>query len=120
MAFADLSADDFISLLARDPYRLLGELRERDGVTWIEPLQMWYVTRYEEARAVMRDDQTFAAGWEHSTIHDTFGENMLTTDGKLHDRYRQSAAPAFMPSRIRGKLEDAIRAAARALVESFA
>jgi cytochrome P450 len=68
---------------------------------------------------VLRDDQTFAVGWEASTIHDTFGENMLTTDGALHDRYRQSAAPAFMPSRIRGRLEDAIRAAARGLVSSF-
>ena len=119
MAFEDLSADAFVALLARDPYRLLGGLRARDGVTWIDPLRMWYVTRYEEARAVMLDGATYAAGWEHSTIHDTFGENMLTTDGPLHDRYRQSAAPAFMPSRIRGRLEDAIRAAARTLVSSF-
>jgi cytochrome P450 len=119
MAYENLSAEEFVAMLARDPYRVLDELRERDGVTWIAPLRAWYVTRYEEARAVLRDDKTFAVGWEASTIHDTFGENMLTTDGALHDRYRQSAAPAFMPSRIRGRLEDAIRAAARGLVGSF-
>jgi cytochrome P450 len=120
MAYEHWSADAFIALLARDPYRVLDELREREGVTWVEPLRAWYVTRYEEARAVLRDDQAFAVGWETSTIHDTFGENMLTTDGALHDRYRQSAAPAFMPSRIRGRLDNAMREAARALVDTFA
>jgi hypothetical protein len=34
-------------MLTRDPYRVLDELRERDGVTWIAPLLAWYVTRYE-------------------------------------------------------------------------
>lgn len=117
--FSGQSAEAFLALLGRDPHALLGELREMRPIAWVEPLQMWYLTRYADVRRCLLDSDGFTTSWAQSTIFDTFGANMLTTEGPIHDRYRAAASPAFMPSRIRIGLEAAIQRAASALAAPF-
>jgi cytochrome P450 len=80
---------------------------------------MWYVTRYEDVRAIILDTARFTTVSEHSLLLDTFGVHLLTTEGALHERYRLAVQPHFTASFIRNHFEASIRAAAADLVESF-
>ena len=57
--------------LEHDPYRFFARVREREPITWVEALGMWYVTGYEDVRTLLKDDRRFTTGCEHSTIYDT-------------------------------------------------
>lgn len=106
--------------LARDPYPWYAQLRSKEPVSWIQELGMWYVTRYEDVRAILMDDRRFTTASEKSLIFDTFGAQMLTSEGAEHDRYRRPVQPYFAAGYIRKTFEAAIEASARALVAGFA
>lgn len=105
--------------LEADPYPAFARLREAEPVSWVAALGMWYATRHADVRAVLLDPTRFTTAWEHSTIYETFGAQMLTTEGETHDRYRMAALQAFMPGNIRARLEPAMEQAAERLVDGF-
>jgi hypothetical protein len=105
--------------LSRDPYPIYGLLQAREPISWIEALGMWYVTRYEDVRAILMDSDNFTTACEKSLIFDTFGSQMLTTEGAEHERYRRAVQPHFSLGFIRKNLESAIEVSARALVAGF-
>lgn len=105
--------------LSRDPYPVYGLLQAREPISWIEALGMWYVTRYEDVRAILMDSHNFTTACEKSLIFDTFGSQMLTTEGAEHDRYRRPVQPHFSVGFIRKNLENTIEVSARALVAGF-
>ena len=80
---------------------------------------MWYVTRYEDVRAIILDTERFTTVSEHSLLLDTFGAHLLTTEGALHDRYRLAVQPCFTTSFIRNHFEGSIRISAAELIEGF-
>lgn len=104
--------------LERNPYPIYAQLQLRGPIMWVRALGMWYVTRYEDVRTILVDTTHFTTASEHSLIFDTFGANMLTTEGVCHERYRR-AEHAFLPSYIHRNLDGAILEAARRLVASF-
>jgi cytochrome P450 len=106
--------------LARDPYPWYAQLRSREPVSWIEELGMWYVTRYDDVRTILMDDRRFTTASEKSLIFDTFGAQMLTSEGAEHERYRRPVQPYFSAAFIRKSFEAAIETSARALIEDFA
>jgi cytochrome P450 len=114
-----LGATVSVAALEDDPYPIFEALRAREPVSWAPALGMWYATRHAEVRAILLDAQRFTTGWETSTIFDTFGRQMLTTEGAEHDRYRMAAVEAFMPRNIRERLEPAMEQAAAGLVAGF-
>jgi len=105
--------------LDRDPYPVFARLREREPISWLPSLNMWYVVGYDNVRTALLDSQRLTTASPQSTIFDTFGEHMLTTDGAMHDRYRGAAKSPFAPAFIRSHLELAIGAAARSLIGNF-
>jgi cytochrome P450 len=105
--------------LDRDPYPVFARLREREPISWVPALNMWYVVRYEDVRAALFDTTRLTTASAQSTIFDTFGAQILTTEGATHERYRQATKYPFTPGFIRSHLEAAIRAAATALVDDF-
>jgi len=105
--------------LDRDPYPAFARLREREPISWVPALNMWYVVRYEDVRAALLDTTRLTTASAQSTIFDTFGAQILTTEGATHERYRQAAKHPFTPGFIRSHLEAAIRVAATSLVEDF-
>ena len=105
--------------LARDPYPWYAQLQSREPVSWIQDLGMWYVTRYEDVRAILMDDRRFTTASENSLIFDTFGAQMLTSEGAEHERYRRPVQPYFAAGYIRKTFEASIEASARALVRDF-
>ena len=105
--------------LDRDPYPVFARLREHEPISWLPSLNMWYVVGYENVRTALFDTARLTTASPLSTIHDTFGEQVLTSEGAQHDRYRQASKGPFTPAFIRSHLESAIGASARALIADF-
>ena len=80
---------------------------------------MWYVVGYEDVRTALLDASRLTTESAQSTILDTFGSHILTTDGAMHERYRQALRHPFTPTFIRTHLEAAIESAATALIDQF-
>ena len=105
--------------LNRDPYPAFERLRQHEPISWIAALKMWYVVGYEDARAALLDTSRLTTESAQSTILDTFGLHILTTEGAMHERYRQALRHPFTPGFIRTHLEAAMASAATALIEEF-
>ncbi len=102
-----------------NPYPAFARLREREPISWIPALNMWYIVGYEDVRTALLDTTRLTTASAQSTIFDTFGAHVLTTEGTTHDRYRQALRHPFTPTFIRAHLEPAIVAAATALVDEL-
>ena len=105
--------------LSRDPYPVFQRLRELEPISWIDQLGMWYVTRYNHVQEVLSDAGRFTTRFEASTIFDTFGAQMLTSDGCEQRRYRDQFRAAFTPAAVRSSMEAALRECATALVSTL-
>jgi cytochrome P450 len=105
--------------LSRDPYPIFRRLRELEPISWIDQLEMWYVTRYNHVQEVLSDAERFTTRFENSTVFDTFGAQMLTSDGTEQRRYRDQFRAAFTPAAVRSSMEAAVRECATALVSSM-
>ena len=105
--------------LDRDPYPAFARLRLREPISWLPALDMWYVVGYENVRDALLDSARLTTASPQSTIYDTFGEQVLTSEGAAHDRYRQAASRPFAPAAIRTHLEAAIQETAAALISGF-
>lgn len=105
--------------LARDPYPVYARLQAEEPISWIAPLQMWYVTRHADVRALLLDTRRFTTRFERSTIYETFGAQILTSEGDEHDRYRSPIQPDFSPQRVRARMEAGIRERVDALIDTF-
>lgn len=108
-----------VAELERDPYPVYARLRAAEPVSWIDALQMWWVTDHPNVRATLLDDVRFTTVHAGSMILDTFGEHMLTSEGETHRRYRSAIQPAFMPRAIRANLESAVAEATRTLIDGL-
>lgn len=106
--------------LAHDPYDIYRRLREREPISWVRELNMYYVVSYDLVDRILKDPQRFTVGTEHSTLFDTFGTHMLTVEDPLHARYRSSFAPTFLPGTLRDTLAARIRSHTIGLIAGFA
>jgi cytochrome P450 len=111
-----LGAAITLAELSDNPYPAYARLRGAEPISWLPALGMYFVTRYEDVRALLLDPEHFTTASEHSTIFDTFGAHMLTVEGKTHDRYRASFQPNFTPGAVRRHLEEDIRQATETLI----
>ncbi|MBI3792614.1 MAG: hypothetical protein HY275_17280, partial [Gemmatimonadetes bacterium] len=78
-----------------DPYPVLHRLRAAEPVSWIPAAGQWFVTRRNLAMEVMRDQERYRTDDPHSPIRDTFGAQMLSTEGEEQRRYKSACAPPF-------------------------
>jgi cytochrome P450 len=106
--------------LSRDPYPIFERLRIAEPVSWIDELQMWYVTRYRDVQSVLGDPVRFTTRFESSTIFDTFGAHMLTSDGAEQQRYREPFRGAFTPAAVHRNMEGRVRELAGSLIRGIA
>ena len=102
-----------------NPYPAFARLREREPISWIPAVNMWYIVGYEDVRTALLDTTRMTTASAQSMIFDTFGAHILTTEGTTHDRYRQALRHPFTPTFIRAHLEPAIAAAAIALIDEL-
>ncbi|HEX4936208.1 MAG TPA: cytochrome P450 [Gemmatimonadaceae bacterium] len=84
-----------VEQLAADPYPVFARLRAHEPVTWAPALNQWLVTSRDIAMEVLRDHERFRTDSAHSPIRDTFGAQMLSTEGEDQRRYKSACAPPF-------------------------
>lgn len=108
-----------LSMLDEDPYPIFRRLRSSEPLSWVADLNMWFVTRRHDVRAILKDSETFTTYSSNSTIYDTFGANMLTIDGSQQKKYKSSCRRPFMPANIKREFSNHIYASANHLVDQF-
>lgn len=118
-AYFPIGHEITLAELDRNPYPAFARLREREPISWIAALNMWYIVGYEDVRTALLDTTRLTTVSAQSTIFDTFGAHILTTEGTTHDRYRHALRHPFVPTFVRAHLEPAIVAAATALIDEF-
>lgn len=101
-----------VDQLTTDPYAVFARLRAAEPVTWAPSLGQWLVTTRDIAMEVLRDHDRFRTDEERSPIRDTFGTQMLSTEGDAQRRYKSACAPPFNARAV-----EESRALVRAIVE---
>jgi cytochrome P450 len=73
--------------LDQDPYPILRHLQQQEPISWIPEVNMWFVTRRADINSIPKDAETFTTPSPASPILDTFGPQMLSTDGAQRQTY---------------------------------
>lgn len=81
--------------LSLDPYPAFARLRASEPVTWAPRLGQWLITSRDIGMDVLRDHERFRTDNDASPIRDTFGAQMLSTEGEVQRRYKSACAPPF-------------------------
>ena len=114
--------DPFTPEFSRDPYGCYCELRNRPAATWSPPLGGWLLTRYQDARGVLRDLARFSSDDRRAhqsrerSSRPTRGRNIVGSDPPEHTRLRRILGRAFTPQII-ARQEPRIRAHIDALLD---
>ncbi len=110
--------DLFSPAFKADPFPTFAAMRERDpvyGHVAPDGRVIWYVTRYDDVAAVLKDDQRFCknplnaravdsgkgskGGWQ-TRPYQLINQNMLFSDPPDHTRLRALVSQAFTPRRV--------------------
>src|SRR5207244_467530 len=83
--------------LERDPYPIYRRLRDQAPVAFVPAVDLWLVTRWEDAWFVDHHPELFTAATEPSTLNRTMGVNMLGSEGPAHERIRGVVEAPFRP-----------------------
>ncbi|NIB41061.1 cytochrome P450 [Pseudomaricurvus alkylphenolicus] len=108
-----------VASLSKDPYPQLLELQHQEPISWIAELNMYYVLRHSDVEYILKDAEHFITGTESSLVYDTFGEHMMTVEGKQHQRYKGKVRKPFMPKFIRENIETEITCLVDSLIDGF-
>lgn len=105
--------DLFSPAFKANPFPTFAAMRERDPIyahAAPDGRTIWYVTRYEDVAAVLRDDEHFCkdprnafsmpSGKRAVSIHQRINQNMLFSDPPDHTRLRALVSRAFTPRRV--------------------
>jgi len=101
--------------LSLDPYPLFHQLRDREPLTWAPALGQWLVTSRDLGMEVLRDPERFRTDDPASPIRDTFGAQMLSTEGELQRRYKSACSAPFNARAV-----DESRAVVQSIVDRHA
>lgn len=114
-----------------NPYPTFAAMR-REAPVWRQigidgETPIWFVSRYADVEAVLRDDQTFVRDsnlalppeqrYAPSPLEALLFSNMLSFDGEAHRRLRGLVSKAFTPRRVPA-LRPRIQAIADALIDA--
>ncbi|MBE2202453.1 MAG: cytochrome P450 [Anaerolinea sp.] len=119
--------DLFSPAFKANPFPTFAQMREHDPIyaqRTPDGRAIWYVTRYEDVTAVLKDDVHFCKDPRHakpddeprhSPLHQLINENMLFADPPDHTRLRALVNQAFTPRRVE-RMDGRIRQIAQDLL----
>lgn len=84
--------------LELDPDPILARLRAEAPVCFVDALDMWFVTRWDDVATMEASPEIFTAATEPSFLARALGRNMLTVDPPEHTRLSEIFAPPFLSS----------------------
>lgn len=101
--------------MERDPYPVYARLRQESPVCWIDDIQGWMLTRWEECHLVLRSSDLFGPAPQDAIAERVCaGVPIVTADGALHDDLREAVVPPLRPGALKGVVDDMVRPVARA------
>jgi cytochrome P450 len=106
----DIFSDEVLSY----PYDAYAELRELGGVVYLEKYDAYAIPRYEEAHAVMADDESFGSRGFLSLNPDYnryYDGSAIGSDGEDHHRLRAILSTRLAPRALRALSGDVHAAA---------
>ena len=113
-------ADIYTTDAIIDPYPHYTRLREQGPVVWLSRHRLYALPRYNECKAVLRDDKTFVSGdgvaLNRITNRLSRGTT-LTSDGAEHDQRRKLVAHRLLPRALRA-IGDSVDRLAADVVEA--
>ncbi len=129
MADSERKYDLYSQAFKADPFPTFAAMREHDPVLHQVGLdgsaQGWFVSRYEDVEAALRDDRRFVrdpalAGhaFADSALGSLLNDHMLNHDGGDHRRLRSLVQQAFTPRRV-AALRPRVQALADGLVDGI-
>ena len=83
--------------LEADPDPILARLRAEAPVCFVESMDMWMVTRWDDVAFMEEHPEVFSAATEPSFLARALGPNMLTCDPPAHTRLQDIMKPPFRP-----------------------
>ena len=105
--------------LEADPYPIYRQLRNKEPVSWIEAVNLWFVTRWDDVRRIAGDSETFSADTEPSTLNRTIGKSMMRADGSYHRAVRSLVEPPFQVRAVRNHMSKIVMGHCSALLASL-
>ena len=116
------SQDLFTDEVLLEPYGHYAALRHLGPAVWLEAHDVYAVARYDEARAVLKDDEHFRSE-QGVALNDQAnaygaGKNLIMTDGDLHAHLRSVLARNLTPRALRS-VQESVDAMADELVCSL-
>jgi cytochrome P450 len=107
-----------------NPYPLYARLR-REAPAYVMPgtysgRQTALITRYDDAREVLRDATRFSSRVNARGAGLVMGRTIIEMDGDEHLQHRNLITPALAPRALRGDLPERARQIAHAIVDDFA
>jgi len=125
--------DLYSQYFRKHAYEIFASMRENDPIIRQNGLdgetKMWFVSRYEDVEAALRDDKHFVLDPQMAFDPEKYRQNflqngrmgqldhhLLTKDGEDHRRLRLLVTQAFTPRRIAG-LRPRIQAIAEGLID---
>lgn len=106
-------ADIFSENVMADPYPVYRELRDAGPVVHLERSDVFAVARYEEARQVLGDWESFSSADValNEQFNQYIGDGILRADPPLHDQLRNVLAARLAPRALRDLAPDISRRA---------
>ena len=103
-----------------DAHATLARLRTSSPVAWVESLDCWLVTGYDDAVHVMRDSHTFTVDDPRFSTARVVGRSMLSVDGNEHTHHRSPFVAPFRPAQVERRFASDVTTLASGLVDRFA
>lgn len=91
------SPDISLADLEANPDPILARLRAENPVSFVESMDMWLVTRWDDVDYMENHAELFTAATEPSFLARALGPNMLTCDPPEHTRLQSLMKPPFQP-----------------------
>jgi cytochrome P450/quercetin dioxygenase-like cupin family protein len=104
-----------------NPYPALERIRGTEGIAWVEAIERYLVTRWEDVIYVANRPEVFSsAGPSSILLNKTHGRAVVSHDPPEHDRIRRALEGALRPKIVRDQWADMLRRLANRLIDGFA
>ncbi|MDE0652133.1 MAG: cytochrome P450 [bacterium] len=90
-----LGSEITLAELEVDPDPILARMRATEPVCWVDSMDMWLVTRWEDVAHMEARPELFSAATDPSFLARALGPNMLVMDPPAHTRVRDMMLPPF-------------------------
>ncbi|MDQ0218678.1 cytochrome P450 [Peribacillus cavernae] len=114
-----IGSDISIEQLTINPYPFLKKMRNEDPVCWVESVNRWFITRYDDVVYVDTHPEIYTAHESRSLQTKVMGVTMLRQDGAAHARLRKACEEPLKPKVVRQRWANMLNKTANEFIDRF-